>query len=172
MEKKEILQKGFDIALLLGQIFIIYLCYWYIQNFYQINILPDKLAKDTFKQADCFIINKKLEIKEDIIPLYRAGFLISYNAKGVKYNRWVAGNGLDQSFSTDRREQENILAKFIVGNVYLCWYSPEDPRIAILIIRHNWLSTFPLMIPFLIIIIVCYYLVKNILRFFDFLWEK
>lgn len=158
---------GKQILLLLGQCIILAVCFFYVQRLYVTNILPDKTAKEIFQQTDCFVVSKKLEAKGRFIHLYRADFLISYNVDGIQYNRWVSGNGLDQSFSNDQFGQQKILSQFDVGSTYPCWYNPLDPKIAIIVLRHHWLSTSPLLVPAVIALIVFYYLVKNLFQLIE-----
>jgi hypothetical protein len=153
---------GSRITLLVGQFIVLLVCLSYVHYVYTFNILPDKEAKEDYKESSCFLISKKLSMKGRFIQSYRADFLISYNVNGVQYNRWVSGNGLDISFSKDQAAQKNILSQFDVGGTYPCWFNPDNPSLAVLVLRYNWLSTFPLMIPFIIIVIVFYYFIKNL----------
>lgn len=157
-------QTGWRAALLIGQILVLILCIGYIEYVYSVHILPDKRAKETFQQTSCFLISKKLSAKGHFLHSYRSDFLISYNVNGVQYNHWVSGNGLDMSFTGNETEQEDILSQFDVGGSYPCYYNPNNPQYAILVLRHNWLSTFPLMVPSLIFVITLYYLLKNVFQ--------
>jgi hypothetical protein len=152
------------IALLAGQFIALILCIIYIEYIYFANILPDKRAKENYQQTDCFLIAKQLNSKGKWVTRYRADFLISYNVGGVQYSRWVAGNGLDMSYSSNQAEQTRILAQFVTGEAYPCWYDSNEPERAILVMRHNWLSTFPLLLPSVIGVIVLYYLILNLIQ--------
>jgi hypothetical protein len=162
MLSRNFTQTGSGIVLLIGQIIVLLICIGYIQYIYTANILPDKEAKESYQQSQCFLTSKKLSSKGHIVHQYRADFLISYQVNGVQYNRWVSGNGLDMSFSHNASDQEDVLSEFDVGGNYNCWYNPNNPQLAILVLRHNWLSTFPLMLPSVIGVITLYYLLKNI----------
>ncbi len=155
-------QTGSLIALLIGQLIVLFICAGFINHVYTYNILPDKQAKENYIEDNCFIISKRLNTAGHVIHKYRADFLISYNVNGVQYNRWVSGNGLDISFSDNQGVQEDILSQFDVGGTYPCWYNPGNPQLSILVLRHNWLSTFPLMVPSVIGVIVLYYFLKNV----------
>lgn len=152
------------IALLVGQFIVLVGVIGYIEHVYTANILPDKQAKETYQMTDCFLIGKKLTTRGRLIHGYRAGFLISYNVNGVQYNRWVSGNGLDISLTQNAAEQENILSRFYVGGTYPCWYDPANPQLSILVMRHDWLSTFPLIVPSIVGVIAFYYFLKNLLQ--------
>lgn len=153
---------GSRVFLLMGQFFVLLFCFLYIDYVYLTNIRPDKLAKETFQETQCFVVNKKLSAKGHLTHKFRADFLISYNVNGVQYNRWVSGNGLDMSFSGNGTEQGDMLAQYEVGNTYPCWYSPDNPQIAVLVMRHSWTSMFPLLVPAVIGAILLYYFLKNL----------
>ncbi len=152
-----------QIVLLIGQLVILFFCIFYMGNYYNENIYPEKRAKEIFQQTNCFILSKKMStISYHFTQHYRADFLISYNVGGTQYNRWVSGNGLDMEFGPNVANQERFLTQYAVGGTYPCWYDPDAPSTAVLNMRLNWLSTFPLIIPSVIGIIVLYYLLENI----------
>jgi hypothetical protein len=162
MLKWNTIQTGSRILLILTQCVILIACVWYIESFYFNHIYPDQYAKDYFLQTDCFVISKRLVTKGRVIKSYRADFWVNYSVDAIPYTEKVSGNGLDISFSRNRLEQQNLLTQFDVGGSYLCWYDKEAPGRVILVMRHNWLSTFPLMVPSAIIVIVLYYLFLNL----------
>ena len=161
MLKRDFTQTGSRLLLLLGQCLIIVVCLAYIHYIYSANILPDKRAKETFKETACFLISKRLSAHGKIFTKYRADFLISYRVQGEQYNRWVSGNGLDMAFHDNEAAEEDVLSQYDVGGSYPCFYDPGYPQISLLVVRHNWLSTFPLMVPSVIILITFYFLIKN-----------
>lgn len=148
--------------LLLSLVCILLSCIGYIQYIYTFNILPDKRVQQDFIKTQCFLISKKLNIKGHFFRSYRADFLVSYTVNGVNYSRWLSGNGLDKSYNRTGNEQEDILSQFEVGGAYSCYYNPSNPKQAVLVFRHDWLSTFPLMIPAAFSALAFYYLVKNL----------
>jgi hypothetical protein len=164
--RNAMLPKG-QFTLLIAQLIILLLCIAYIEHFYRVNIMPDKEAKAYFQQTSCFLINKKLSTKGKIWDRYRADFLVSYQVNGVQYNKWMTGNGLDHSFSTNRVAQESILSAYQVGSTYPCWYDPADPQIALFVMRHRWTSTLPLALPVLVGMITLYYFLTNLLNQFQ-----
>jgi hypothetical protein len=131
------------------------------------NIIPDKEANESYQQTRCFLISKKLMAKGHLIQRYRADFLISYNANGVQYNRWVSGNGLDRSLTKNESEQEDILSQFEVGGTYTCWFNPDSPHQVMLLPRHDWYSIFPLLVPAVVSIITLYYFLKTLFKAVD-----
>ena len=167
MWNREFSQIGSHVALLIGQFIVLIMCIANIEYVYTTHILPDKQAKETFQQTICLLTNEQLRSQDHFIHGYRADFLITYSIQGVQYSRWVSGNGLDISYSQSKSDQEDILSNFNVGENYPCYYNPVHPEVAILVLRHNWLSTFPLMIPSAISLILLYYLVKNLFELME-----
>lgn len=161
MQHRDVLT-GYRVALFIGQVLILIFCISYIEYVYVNNIWPDKNAKDTFENVPCRITNKRFISAGDIFPSYRADFLINYSVKNVSYSRWVTGNGLDESLSSDKNAQENIYSKYVINGTYECYYDPQDPQTSVLVLRHNWLSTFPLTIPSIIIVITVYYFLQSL----------
>lgn len=156
------LTTGRNILLLIGQIIIIAACIAYIEFIYYGNILPDKVVSETYTQTECLVSDERIATHGKVVHHYRADFLITYMANGVKHSRWVSGNGLDESFTTNRSSQEDVLSGYTVGQSYPCWYNPNAPEVAVLVLRHSWVSTFPLFIPSVVLLIVIYYLWRNV----------
>lgn len=153
---------GRNILLLIGQSIALVICVLFIESVYYTNILPDKTVNDTYEVAQCTITDKKLHMHGTLVHTYRADFLVNYSVDTKAYNAWVSGNGLDFAYSSDRAGQEQSLTQFDVGQSYPCWYNPENPKMVVLVLRHNWSSTFPLFIPSVIFLIVLYYFVRTL----------
>jgi hypothetical protein len=99
-----------------------------------------------------------------LLPKYRADFRVSYSVHGVQYNKWVSGNGLDYSYIHDKDTQEDILSQFQEGGSYPCWYNPDNTAQIVLVMRHSWSSTFPLMIPSAIAMLMLYYFFQTLFQ--------
>ena len=153
------------LVLLIGQSIVLLICVFYINHFYTENIYPDKRAKEVFRQTNCLLLDKKLNSKESKPNqfLYRADFLINYSVNHVQYTRGVSGNGLNVLFSKHAAPKEEILSRFTVGGTYPCWYDPDNPSIAVLVMRHYWFSTFPLIFPSILGVIVFYFFLTTLL---------
>ncbi len=165
MNIKNFNESGQKIILFVLQTIILIICICYIEFVYYVNINPDKYVKEKYEESSCQILDKKMSMKGHILHEYRADFLVHYSGAGVQYTRWISGNGLDRSFTTDKVSQQDLLDQFDTGNNYLCWYNPDVPSMVVLILRHNWSSTFPLFIPSVIGIIVAYYILQSIFEF-------
>lgn len=155
-----------------AQVIIFILCLSYIEVVYYNNILPDKLVDDDFMQTTCTVQAKELSTSGRMMHRYRANFLVSYMVNDVPRQAWVTGNGLDQAYYSDQAPQEETLRQFDVGSTYQCWYNPESPQMAVLVLRHDWMSTLPLLVPSVIAMIMFYYIVKEALKFFGFISLK
>jgi hypothetical protein len=157
---------GYQLLIFLVQIFILVACIEYTQILYNNNILPDKQVKDNYVQASCLVLDKKLSQKGRLIHRYRADFQLSYTVNENPYKTWATGNGLDQAYFRDRSAQEETLAQFEIGQTYPCWYNPQIPQLAVLVLRHDWASTMPLIVPTVVGLIAIYYILKGIFKFF------
>lgn len=144
------------------QLIILVVCVVYIESVYYFNILPDKKVHETFDQTSCTITNKQLVTVGRFLHEYRADFTVSYLAGGVAYATTTSANGLNRSFTTDHSAEANELEQFNLESIYPCWYDPSDPTRVVLVPRHNWSSTFPLFIPSVIAVIMCYYLLRTV----------
>lgn len=150
------------LLLLIAQLFVLLAMIGLFNFIYVTYVLPDKQVEILFHPTECFLITKKLTSKGHFARRYQAGFLVSYQAKGAQYNRWVTGNGLDKSFTFNPALQTSILAQYLIGNRYTCLYNPKNPEDVILVPRRNWFTAYPLLLPAAIGSIMIYYLLKNI----------
>jgi len=155
---------GRRMMLLLGQFLVLIICISALNYAYHMNINPDRQVIASYVKTECFLLSKKLTTKDRFVHLYRADFRISYTVDNVQYTKWVSGNGLDNSFTRHAVEQENILSQFEDGGTYPCWYNPDDPGSVVLLVRKNWTSTFPLIVPTVIFVFVFYYFIKSVDR--------
>lgn len=165
MNAKNFTARRRKIILFAGQFIVLVVCLWFIDYLYYANIYPDKLVKKTFTSSNCAVVKKQLLEKTNIVRRFRADFLVSYAVGGTPYQTWVSANGLDNAFTTDQASQKDQLSQFEVGQTYPCWYNPDVPQIAVLVLRHDWASTFPLFIPTMIALIMSYYLARNFFLF-------
>jgi hypothetical protein len=107
-------------------------------------------------------MNKKISTKGKFPRKYRADFLVSYQADGVQYTRWVSANGLDRGFSRHVAAQDQALTLFNDGKSYPCWYNPENPEMIMLVQREFWSYFSPVILPALAGIVAGILFIKNI----------
>lgn len=163
VRKKRFISNGSRIALLCFQLVLVLLCASYIEYVYYADIYPERQVKKTFISTPCQLINSRMSVRGQQSEKYRADFLISYVVKGVQYNRWVSGNGLEMLFTKEKALQDELLNKYKVGNQYTCWYNPVLPQVSVLIPKHNWQSALPLLLPFIIGLIALVFFFRNLL---------
>jgi hypothetical protein len=161
-----------NVLLLIGQLVIIVLCILYIEFVYYTNVRPDKYVKENYSTTTCTIVKEQVTIGGRVLHSYRADFYVTYPANGKTYSRWVSGNGLDRSFTTDRASQEAIMHQFAVGQNYPCWFNPNNPQKMVLVQRGNWTTTFPLFIPSVVLLIMGYYFLRNLFGLFGYVRAK
>lgn len=149
-----------------GQCIVLLACVAFIEFIYYNNIYPDKHVKESFTQTTCTVQQKQLSIKGHIFETYRADYLLNYIVNANSYAAWATANGLDRGFSSDRATQEALLEQYDVGGAYPCWYDPDSPSIVVLVLRHNWSSTFPLIVPSVVALIMLFYLSITVFKFF------
>ncbi len=160
MKKRSITSR---ILLAAWQSVIIILCVWYAVFVYYSDISPNRVAEKSFPQTTCHIVQSKLTEITHLVPLYRAEFLVKYQAQGPVYTRWAQGRGVAANFSTDKRAQQALLQQFAVNADFPCWYNPSVPNMVILVQNKNLSSSFRLFIPLIIAAIMGFYLIKNLL---------
>ena len=172
MDMINLTDSGRKIVMFAVQILILIACIWYIEFIYYANIYPDKLVKETFEQSNCTITDKNITTHGKVLHTWRVDFGVKYSAQGVLYQGVTSANGLDRSFTTDRQSQEDILTQYDVGQTYPCWFNPDVPSIVVLVVRHNWASTFPLFIPSVIALVMLYYIGRALFEFFGLITIK
>ncbi len=172
MKPRSFYTTGSSILWFLGQVIVLLICLWYIEFIYDQDIYPDKVVAETFGVADCSLLNKTLTTSGKVIHRYRADFQLVYFVNGKQYQSWTSGNGLDRSATTDLASQQDVLNQYNVGATYSCWYNPAVPQAVVLVQRHSWSSSFPLIIPSVIALIMIFYLLRSILIFFGFVTIK
>jgi hypothetical protein len=150
MNKSLFTSKGSRLGLLVVQLLLVLLCAGYVGYVYYADIIPEKQVKKSFTLTNCSILNKRLSEKGSDVKKYRADFLISYTVKNVQYNRWVSGDGLEMLFDKVKSNQDELLTKYNVDKTYACWYNPLIPQVAVLVLKHNWAPTMPLLAPIII----------------------
>jgi hypothetical protein len=165
MDKTQAIDTGRNLFWFGAQVVVIVFCVAFINFFYFGNILPDKQVKRTYQKSQCTLVQKQLSERGKLVHQYRSDFLLSYIFNGVQYQSIATGNGLDHSYTSNRVSQETILGQYQNGQAYDCWINPKEPEIVVLILRHSWTSTMPLVIPSVIGLIALYYFGRSVFAF-------
>lgn len=161
MRLNYVIKPGHRVLFMLAEFMLLLGCIIYIDYIYLTKIRPDQLAKLHFVQTDCLIMSKKLSTKGHVFHRYRADFLITYQAKGVQYTRWVSGNGLDKAYYRNNEKQEKLLSEFKDGNNYPCWYNPAKPAAALLVQRASWTYWSPFIWPAIVGLVALLLFIKH-----------
>ncbi len=67
----------------------------------------------------------------------------------------------------DKLSQQELLDQFDNGGAYPCWFNPITPQVIVLVQRHSWSSTFPLVVPSVVALIMIFYILKAIFMFLE-----
>jgi hypothetical protein len=112
-------------------------------------LLPDLRAQNNvrwYRQTRCEIRDKNIESRSTEPGYeYRPKLLVQFETPEGPVETW-AGDVVE-SFSADREDAENTLARFQVGKKYACWYDPEKPTQAVVIREFRWWPWLVLVIP-------------------------
>lgn len=161
MHYKDLNKAGYRVIFMLAEFLLLLASLIYLDYLYLMKVRPDQLATQHFVRAECFIVSKKLGTKGSFNRRYRADFLISYQAKGTQYTRWVSGNGLDRSYFSNSLAQEQILSNYGDGSNNTCWYDPDNPESVYLVPREFWSYFTPFLWPTVIGVLAGILFIKN-----------
>lgn len=152
-----------DIILLIGQTVLLCLSVFFIFTTYTQNISPDKEVAERFTISNCKIVDKNMSVTRGLLKRYRADFEVEYLVNGSTFSGVTSANGRDFSFSSDYDAQQEYLNEFEIDRVYPCWFNPSNPKEVVLVLRHNWFSTLPLIIPSVIAFVMIFFIFKSLL---------
>ena len=82
---------------------------------------------------------------------YRPAIEIRYEVNGREIETWAYH--LVRIYSADRNGQQAIIDSFQFGATYLCWYAPNRPDQAVLVLGHLWGACVALIIPIGLLIV-------------------
>jgi hypothetical protein len=151
-----------DVILLIGQVTLFVCCIAFMIYDYNINIAPDKKVAEYYTVSNCTILDKNMSVIGRVVHRYRADFRVAYPTTMGPMNSVSSANGMDFSYSTNREAQQEFLDEFDTGAVYPCWYDPSKPSVVVLVLRHNWFSTLPLLLPTLVATIMLLYMIRSV----------
>jgi hypothetical protein len=111
-------------------------------------ILPAARARFVFVETRCTVLDKRLGAGGD--DTWRPEIRIEYQVDGRRHDTWTydaAG-----VYSNGRAAKEAILAGFVQGRQYPCWYDPADPDRAVLVRSFDWWMLMAL-IPLIFVVV-------------------
>lgn len=126
-------------------------------------ILPEWRANRRFVPHECVVENKALgESEIDNKPAFRPEILIRYELQGQTYRVWTYDIN-DHLYRYTQAEAEEILAQFVVGEGYRCWYDPHDPTRVVLVRGYSWWVWLLLILPASFVIVGLVGLIRALL---------
>ena len=155
------------IFLLIGQFVLLVLSIIFIYYFYTNDIAPDKRVAEDFSMTNCMVVDKGIAQSSGAYHRYRAEFRLDYTTPMGATEGIASANGIDFTYSTDLATQQAYLDEFEKGSVYPCWFNPKKTTEVVLVLRHSWYSTLPLILPSLIAIIMFFYIGKSIVELIE-----
>jgi hypothetical protein len=155
-----------EIFLLVGQAALFICSILFIFYFYHQTIAPDKKVAEEFTMTTCTIADKGMSVEGRTVHRYRADFRVNYSTNMGPTNSVTSANGLDFSYTTNRAAQQEYLDEFEIGSIYPCWYNPQSPSAVVLVLRHSWYSTLPLILPSLIAALMLLYMIRSMVDLF------
>lgn len=113
-------------------------------------IIPDQMVTQNFIMTNCQILTSKITTNAHAwLYKYRTDFLVKYNVQDHDQLAWSGGSGIRRDYFFSYQQQLDSLNKFKVGEIYPCWYDPNNRDSVALVVKYNWLSTLALTIPIL-----------------------
>jgi len=113
-------------------------------------IIPEWRANHSYVENSCVVLDKRLgRSNGNHGTVYRPEIHIRHTVNGQVFQLWTyeASGG----YSGSQSRTEDILAGFVVGQAYPCWFNPEDPSQAVLVRNYSWLPHMMLLVPLLLI---------------------
>jgi hypothetical protein len=156
-----------NVLLLGAELALLVMCACYIVHVYNAIVMPDKRVVEEFGMSTCTVTAKNLVAKSGITPGFRADFDVAYMADGSQVRSVAAANGLDYSYTRDKDEQQAYLDEFAVGDEYPCWYDKANTSKVVMVLRHSWTTTIPLLLPVLLALLLLFFTGRTIIDMFE-----
>jgi Protein of unknown function (DUF3592) len=140
-------------VVIISQFFLAFLAgsAFFVLDLWQM-VMPEWRANHSFTEHSCVIREKRIgEHRDDDGTTYRPEFLIAYSLDGRDHEIWTYN--VTRAYSFGRASTEHILLQFVVGQRYSCWYDPNDPSQAVLVLEYSWFRYIFMLIPLAFIII-------------------
>jgi hypothetical protein len=112
-----------------------------------------------YQETPCVVLDRRVDQRAfpgggdpavgggGVSPGYRPEILIQYEVDGKTYRTWTYDSppGRGVRHYGGRADAQVALDGFSVGQVYRCWYDPDEPGEAVLVrgYRHLWWLCFP-----------------------------
>jgi len=116
-------------------------------------IIPEWRVNQYFRETKCVVLSKRLlELaRHDGTVVYRPEFQFVYDVEGVRHQ--ARAYDITRQVSESRDEPLRTLNLFNEGGSYPCWYSPDDPAVAVLTRGYTWWSWLLLLVPLAFVVV-------------------
>ena len=116
-------------------------------------ILPQWAANQQFATTECVVLDKAAGFQNiDDTTVYRPEVHIRYIVEGKPYEATTYDINYDV-YQLSLTETEELLENIAIGATYRCWYDPEHPETAVLVLGYSWWMWLLLLIPVSFIIL-------------------
>lgn len=121
---------GFWLAVFFAILFFAGWCFSAVV--FTVLALPEWRVNREFLEHACTIVDTRLGSREsDGQTTYRPEVLVEYQVRGRQYQQWTYD--FNPAYVPDKEQAEEILAEFVTGETYACWYDPKDPANVVLV---------------------------------------
>jgi len=122
-------------------------------------VLPEWRANHSYVAHTCVVLDKRVGESRGEGTTYRPEIYIQYTVQGNEFRIWTYdASGV---YSSGRSGKQEIIDQFIVGRQYPCWYDPDHPSKAVLVLGYSWFAYLFLLLPLLFMAIgaggMCYF---------------
>lgn len=108
--------------------------------------VPEWRVNHEYREASCRLLAKQAQASPADASRSRPGFQIQYEVGKQSYSRW-APYEVTGAYSSDRKQVEDVLRQFHIGQSYPCWYDPRDPETVVLSRGYTWFAWLMLLLP-------------------------
>jgi len=109
-------------------------------------IIPEWRVNQQFVKHTCVVHDKRVgRSKSNGTTLYRPDILVEYELDGQR--RFIETYDIGRAYSSERKDSQAAIDRFVVGRRYACWYDPADPSVVVLVREHRWWIWLTLIVP-------------------------
>jgi len=113
-------------------------------------IVPEWRVNHFYVENRCVVLDKRFgQSNGSRGHVYRPEIHIRHTVNGQVFQLWTYD--ASGAYSGRGSRTEEILAGFVVGQPYPCWYGPDDPSLAVLVRGYSWLLYVMLLVPLVFI---------------------
>ncbi len=127
-------------------VFLVWGCTWLIWSFISL-VIPEWRVNHEFVAHTCTVTDKRIGEKPGDNTFCRPEIQVQYEVAGAaqKHKHWIYD--IRGTYSGGRQDAEAVLARYVAGGQYPCWYDPAQPGVAVLVQGYSWWSWLVLIVP-------------------------